>query len=61
MSLNAGVPWYEITSLLLDIGNKACLATNSHKYPLAAQRPARANGMLRDRIIIDLSLAQCVT
>lgn len=57
MLLDAGVCRHDNTSLLLDIGNKACMATDSHKDILATHRPAQANVILRDRVIIDLSLA----
>ena len=46
MSLDSGVQQHENTSLLLDIGNKACKATNSRNNLLAAQKKARANSIL---------------
>ena len=57
MSLDFGVQQHENTSLLLNIGNKASKATNSRNNVLAAQKQARANRILLNCVIIDLSLA----
>ena len=56
MLLDASVRRHENPSLLLDVGNEACMATKSHEDQLPAQKPAQANRILRDRVITDMSL-----
>ena len=57
MALDVNVRRHENTSLLSVTGNNACMTTKSRKDILAAQKPARANVIVGDRVMIDLSLA----